>query len=469
MPNYLDGAAARLAVLIGLSGACTQAFAQPPSLEAMAQLLQAQQQQIAEQSRLLQQLQHDLAQTRAQQNAADTREVVAQTQQQAEQKTKADALKMAPPGSLSFSPAADTVFTLYGGADMGLFFQRNNGGPNLTYKPNRSNYLGFMGNAEGSPNLGFRALYKLRDGWTAGLDASGGVTYSGTTSTTYSPFNKTFNLQLGSPYGKLIVGEQYDPAWLASVRGDPRDGKQTYDALAAAWSFGQGTGTPQSNFNPTNAFGYQLNIGALSIGLLYKPSTNANATASVPFDDNHSVGQQQSLGLVYDDGKWLLSAAYLQKWGSTTAVHGRDVRNWTLGVGRHIGDVLVRAGVSDVDLPYGVRGSPLGTATSPWPNITDAQEILMGYAGAKWNLNPANVMDLTYSYSYDRLNHQNNTQMLVLGNDYSITRNLTFFVSGALIKAGDQANPLTASTSPGNVAAPGTLSFSSSTGLRLRF
>ncbi|VVP14786.1 hypothetical protein PS850_03558 [Pseudomonas fluorescens] len=469
MLNYLDGASKRLVVLIGLSTQCSQAFAQPLSLEAMEQLLQDQQQQIAEQSRLLQKLQQDLAETRAQQKVTDTREVVAQAKQEADQKNRADALKMAPPGSLSFTPAPDTVFTLYGGADMGLFFQRNNGGPNLTYKPNRSSYIGFMGNAEGSPNLGFRVLYKFREGWTAGLDASGGMTYSGTTSTTYSPFNKTFNLQLGSPYGKLIIGEQFDPAWTATVRGDPRDGKQTYDALAAAWSSGQGTGTPQSSFNPTNALGYQLNVGALSIGLLYKPSTNGNATASVPFDDNHSVGQQQSIGLAYDDGPWLLTGAFMQKWGNTTAVHGRDVRNWTLGVGRHFGNVLVRAGVSDVDLPYGVRGSPLGTATTPWPNITDPQEYLMGYVGAKWNLDPNNVMDLSYSYSYDRLNHENNAQMLVLGNDYSITRNLTFFVSGALIKADDEANPLTAGTSPGNVAAPGTLSVSTLTGLRLRF
>lgn len=387
----------------------------------------------------------------------------------AEESAKQATLKSAPPGSLSFVPQPNSLITIYGGLDMGMFYQSASGGPNLLYHPYHGTYLGFMGNAEYAPNLGIKGTYQLRPGWTAGFNMAGGITYSGTGAMTYSPFNHSFNIEIGSPYGKLTIGEQYDPAWGATIAVDPQDARQTFDAIAAAWSFGQGTSLPQGDFSPTDAFGYTLTHGPIRLGVLYKPATNANASTVVPFEHNMSVGQQESAGITYNDGQFIFSAAYLQKYGSTAEIHGVDVRNWTVGAGYHIGKLLFRGGVTDVNLPHGVTAAPLGTAEILWPRIQDPQEIMSIFAGVKYHITPTDQINASFYHSVDRRFSKNNADTYALDYDHSFTPHLSAYVSGAVVRASAHANPLTSGTSPSNNPLPGGVTIGASGGLRLRF
>lgn len=459
------GAASRFsATAVGLAALCVAlgvgaTAARADDIGALEKRIEAQQRQLDEQRRELGQLVKELKAKQATNNAAIL-------------PTKKD---LAPPNTLpksdavTWNPWPNATMTFYGGLDMGFYAQSTNGnvGSVANYRPTNAWSVAYMGNAGTAPNFGLRGKYDLEGGFSLGLDVAGSLSYNNFSGVTWSPFNKAANLQLGTPFGTFILGEQGDPAWYAAMMGDPRAPRQTQSLLASVWSFGQGTSSPQEDMGPPAALGYTNKFGNLSIGLLYKPYTDAGLSG--PFlsslASDMAIGQQASLGLVYDDGRFFASAGAMEKWGATAAANGVDVRALAAAVGVHVGDLTFKAGWADVLLPYGDVAAPF-TAAPLWPNMNTAQDFSVWHGNVVWNVTPKYSADLDYAYTVDSLHSGSGTSLATFGNVYNWDKHIRLFGDIGYEVMGANANIIGAGGSPGNAPAPGTSAIILDTGLR---
>jgi hypothetical protein len=438
------------------------------SVDDLARQLADQQQLLSNQQKVIEQLQKDLAATKSQEQQVEAKQAAV------EQKAAETALDPSD-DSLSYKPSAASKVTLYGGIDVGLVYQRNNGGPGLTYKPNHSNYFGFIGSGEHDSNLGLKGEYKLSPDYKLGFDMLSSVSTTGSGMSpypTWSPFNKAFNLSVDTPYGKIIGGTQLDPAWQATTKGDPDEVKNLLSATAGAWSFGQGTisGNPQWDMGPSNALGYSLDKGAVHFGALFRPSSNSNASATQPFAGNHAAGQQESAGVTYDDKTYLLTAGYMQKFGTGTGsgnapFKGLDVRNYSLAAGYYLGDWLFKTGIVDVYEPHGVWFAGF----TGQPNITNKSDVRVYEEGAKWSITEKDILELSYYKTIDEKYTRSGADWYVIGYNHKFTKRLTYWTNIGMLRAKAGSNALTDSTAPSMVAAPGTDTFTAGSGFLYKF
>jgi len=431
---------------------------------------------LSQQQQLIEEMQRELAATKAQQ-ATTAQKVSVDEAKQAEVDKRAAERALDPnDDSLSYKPSAASKITLYGGVDVGLVYQRNNGGPGLTYKPNHSNYFGFIGSGEHDSNLGLRGEYKLSPDYKLGFDMLSSVSTTGSGMSpypTWSPFNKAFNLSIDTPYGKVIGGTQLDPAWQATLKGDPDEVKNLLSATAGAWSFGQGTitGNPQWDMGPSNAIGYSLDKGAVHVGALFRPSSNSNASATQPFAGNHAAGQQESTGVTYDDKTYLVTTGYMQKFGTGTGVSGNppfkglDVRNYSFAVGYYLGDWLFKSGIVDVYQPHGVWFAGF----TGQPNITNKSDVRVYEEGARWSITAKDILELTYYKTIDEKYKLSAADWYVIGYNHKFTNRLTYWTNMGMIRAKSGSNALVDATAPSMVAAPGTATFTAGSGFLYKF
>jgi hypothetical protein len=360
---------------------------------------------------------------------------------------------------ITFKPTDEVTLNLYGSIDFSLAYQDKSGGPGNAYAPTSTAWTGVNGGGEYTNKFGLKGEY-VKPAYTVGFDVAGSVATNSGTSGNSQPslglFNDRFNVYLKTSLGTFTVGEQLDPAWLATIKGDNRGAPQSLAPIAGVWSVAQGTqSTPQTDMKPTNSLGYSNKFGKTAVGLLYKPYSNQSGGNNLQNGD--SSGSQSSLGVTYDDGTYLATAGYLIHHGvGGTQSTDVDIQNQSVALGYTLGPVGIKGG-------YMVSNSPVGIATgttifSGWNTsrgpLNKPSQITVSHLGSTWRNSDQNKITLTYYDLKDTLNEANTAQWVVVGDNYRIDRNLMIYGNLGFVKAGPGANPLTAGTGPNNVAKP---------------
>ena len=375
---------------------------------------------------------------------------------------------------VTFIPAAGTQLSLFGSVDYSLAYQDKNGGPGNSYAPTNQSWAGVNGGGDSTNKFGVKGEYTKAD-YTLGFNFSGTASTNsgsaGNTSPALNLFNQSFNFYIRNSTGTYTVGEQMDPAWLATIRGDNRGAPQSLDPIAGVWSVAQGTqSTPQADMGPTNALSYANKFGSTSLGLLYKPYSNQSGAAGL--QTSNDAGSQASIGAIYDDGTYLATAGYIVHHGiGGTQSTNVDIENQSVSLGYKAATWSVKGG-------YLLSNSPVGIATgntifagwnaSAGP-LNQPSAIQISHIGMQFNQSEKNQISATYYAAKDRLNGSNTANWLVFGDHYKVDTNLTLYANLGTVFAGAGANPLTAGTGPNNVAKPNDTTTQINTGFTFVF
>ena len=368
---------------------------------------------------------------------------------------------------ITFNPTPETTLNLFGTVDYSIAYQDKNGGPGNAYAPTNQSWTGINGGGDSTNKFGLKGEY-AKEAYTVGFEFAGTVSTNAGTAGNSQPslglFNERFNFYLKHKTGTYLVGEQMDPAWLATIRGDNRGAPQSLDPIAGVWSVAQGTqASPQTDMKPTNSLGYTNKFGSTSIGLLYKPYANQNTD---------SAGSQASFGATYDDGTFLATVGYMNHHGiGGTATTNIDIENQSIAFGYRVGSWGVKGGVMLSNSPVGIAtGTSVfsGWNASAGPlNVASAIEV--DHLGFDLKTDEKNKVNVTIYAVKDRLNSNNTANWLVIGDYYKIDKNLTVYANLGSVSAGSAANPLTAGTGPNNVAKPNDTTTQINTGFTFSF
>jgi predicted porin len=322
---------------------------------------------------------------------------------------------------------AQSSVTLFGVVDAGLMYQSQNGGTGLGGKTKNSvtmftgaggsdnNVFGMQGQEDlgGGMQVGFRLMGEFNSG-NGALDSAGTL------------FSSESNVYFQNQYGRVTVGKQIDPAYLALVFSDPRDAKNAYSA-AGAWNFLEGNDpAPGDTAYESNAISYSYRDRGMSASVLYRVGGVPGAL---------SQGRVISAAVGYDNGSLIGNGGFLTKNDSTGT---RDLRIWEMGVGYRIKSVTIKALYVDYDLPLGNAVAPIGT--------TPPSHVIMAGGGVNWNLSPAQEITAAYYFTENRMDTTNATSMYVLSDDYSLSKRTKLYGYIGLMSAKKGANALTALT-----------------------
>jgi hypothetical protein len=221
---------------------------------------------------------------------------------------------------------------------------------------------------------------------------------------------------------------------------------------------------------PTNAISYKNQFGSTSLGILFKPYTNQNGGSGL--QNTTSAGSQKSIGVTYNDGKYLATAGYMTHDGiGGSQSTAQDEVKKSFAVGYKDGTTTYKAGYVNNKSPIGiVTGTSIfgGWNNSQGP-LNVASEIAIKHGGVTFATSDKNSVNVTYYTAEDKQNAKNTAKWYVIGDNYKIDPNLMIYGNFGIINAGDGANPLTAGTGPNNVAKPGTTTRAINTGFTYFF
>jgi hypothetical protein len=176
--------------------------------------------------------------------------------------------------------------------------------------------------------IGVVASKKLANGITAAVQYEAGVN-SGVGSSSQGNgtglFNRQANISFTGGFGRVGLGLQLNPAFLAFAATDPR-GISNNNSGLGAWinsaaitnGAGNNSNDPVNIFDK-NAFQYSLAAGGFSGTVGYAPGGATNGTAT-------------SLGLVYGAGDFVVSAGTVSRKGDTTTTSAGDSSSVNFGV-----------------------------------------------------------------------------------------------------------------------------------------
>lgn len=322
---------------------------------------------------------------------------------------------------------AQSSVTLFGVIDAGLLYQSQNGGTGLGGKT-RNSVTMFSG-AGGSDNneFGMLGLEDLGSGMQTGFKLMGEFdSGSGALHSSGTLFGAESNIWFQSPYGRVTVGKQIDPAYLALVFSDPRDAKNAYSA-AGAWNFLQGQDpAPGDTAYESNAVSYSYRGHDFNTSVLYR-------FGGLP--GSLSQGRVVSAAIGYDNGSLIGNGGFLTK---NDATGTRDLRIWMAGLGYRVGTVTVKALYVNYDLPQGNAVAPIGT--------TPPSRVIMAGGGVNWQITAAQELTAAYYFTENRMDTTNATSMYVLSDDYSLSKRTKLYGYVGLMAAKKGANALTALT-----------------------
>ncbi|OBR50047.1 hypothetical protein A6456_33795 [Paraburkholderia tropica] len=327
---------------------------------------------------------------------------------------------------LIFAPAAhaQSSVTLYGIIDAGLLYQNKNGGPGGGGKSDHSLVM-FNGSGNQSANyFGLIGTEDLGGGWHAGFNLQGQFDIgSGALQSTGSLFSQKANVFVENPYGRLTLGKQIDPAYVAMARVDPLDYSQSFSA-AGPWYLLEGKDTvPAQTVWESNSASYSYKGHGVSLGALYRFGNTAGSL---------SQGRAVSTGITYDNGTLLGAASFLTQ---NDATGKRDLRIWSLGAGYRVGQFTIRGVYSDFDLPQGNADVVIG--------VTPRSHVIMAGAGVSWKITPAQQLTVAYYFSENRMDTTNATSSYVLADDYWLTKRTKLYGFIGLMASKKGANGLT--------------------------
>jgi predicted porin len=322
---------------------------------------------------------------------------------------------------------AQSSVTLFGVVDAGLMYQNQNGGTGLGGKTKDSVTMFTGAGGSDYSQFGMLGQEDLGGGMQVGFKLAAGFNSgNGALATAGTLFNQESNVYFQSQYGRVTLGKQLDPAYLAMVFSDPRDAKHAYSA-AGSWNFLQGNDpAPGDTVYQSNAVSYSYRNGGVRAGVLYRFGGIPGAL---------SQGRVISAGVGYDNGSLIGNGGFLTKDDATGT---RDLRVWEIGVGYRIKSVTIKALYVDYDLPLGNAVAPIGT--------TPPSHIIMAGGGVNWSLSPAQEITVAYYFTENRMDTTNATSMYVLSDDYSLSKRTKLYGYVGLMSAKKGANALTALT-----------------------
>ncbi len=319
---------------------------------------------------------------------------------------------------------AQSSVTLYGTLDAGLLYQSKNGGPGGGGKSHDSLFM-FNGAGNQSANyFGMLGTEDLGGGWRAGFNLQGQFDIgNGALQSSGSLFSQKANLFIENPFGRLTLGKQIDPAYVALVKVDPLEYSQSFSA-AGPWYLLEGKNTvPAQTVWESNSASYSYRGHGVSVGALYR---FGNTPGSL------SQGRAISTGVSYDNGTLLGAASFLVQNDSTGK---RDLRIWALGAGYRIGDFTIRGVYEDFDLPQGNADVVIG--------VTPRSHVIMLGGGVTWKMTPAQSLTAAYYFTEDRMNTTNATSSYVINDDYWLTKRTKLYGFIGLMASKKGANGLT--------------------------
>lgn len=356
-------------------------------------------------------------------------------------------------GSLFFACGlanAQSSVTLYGVIDAGVLYQSKDGGPKNGGHTSKSTYI-FMSSGDAWNRFGMRGIEDLGGGIRAGFQLEGEFNAgNGALSPAGTIFGHYANVFVDSGYGKVTIGKQIDPAYLAFAATDPREIRNAFSG-AAWWSVLNGTNpAPSSTLYENNAVSYGYKGHDVSVGVLYGFGNVAGSTAA---------GQTISAGLSYDNKSLILDAAYLQK---NSVQGGRDLRTWSAGIGYRFGPVTLKAAYTDFYQPLGNNLAVF----APTPR----SDIRVADVGVSWRVNPSNYLILAYYFAEDRLNTANATSSIVLSEDYLLSKSTKLYGFVGAMNAKAKATPMTSlMTSSLTAGVPNSTAVAVGVGIQTRF
>jgi predicted porin len=289
-----------------------------------------------------------------------------------------------------------------GGKDAGSVSELSNGGI-------RPSIFGFRGSED--LGGGLKAFFNLESHFD-----------SGTGQTTSTFFRRQANVGLSSAdYGTVTLGRQYTPAVLALLATDPRAIKEQFSSLYT-FAFNQAGGGTNGNdlgIFAANAISYNKSFGPVNIGVLYGFGEQA---------DKMKAGNFISAGAVYT-GPITVSAYYNEVRNSATSGPAKGSKSEQYGAG-------VAVPFSNFGLPaltvkaqfINSKQDALNDAIGGLPSDTDHYSIGLDYA---WN--PSNVASIAYYHSKNDKISKDKTDMVVLNNDFSLSKRTVIYVQTAIV------------------------------------
>ena len=238
---------------------------------------------------------------------------------------------------------------------------------NQTATPANSSPMKFITSGDSTSIFGYAGSRKLANGVTVGVDYQAGVNINNGTNggAANNFFNRQANFSFAGDFGKLALGLQFDPAFLAMAATDPRGISNNNSALApwinsSALTQGGNNNSAVNIFN-NNSIQYSKGFGGLSATLAYGVGNSANGS---------SYNNITSLGLVWAGGAWVVSGGLIQNAASSATTLSSSSTN--IGVAYTMGQWRLATNMmdfknSDSTAQYTTNG--LGatyTMSGPW-------------------------------------------------------------------------------------------------------
>jgi predicted porin len=232
-------------------------------------------------------------------------------------------------------------------------------------------------------------------------------------------FRRQANVGLTGDWGTIILGRQYGPALLAHLGTEPRAFKEQFSNLYA-WAYGQlfsTVGAVGGNRNTNNDVGiffnnaiqYRNTVGPVTFGVLYSLGGVPGST------QKNSI---YALGASYS-GPVVLSFSYEamkdQGTGETTVKH--------TGVG---------AALPVGDFTFKINGLDAKNNDKNGVEMSDVRGL---GAGVDWKWAANNSATLAYYNNKDKINSSDETNNIVISNDYSFSKRTTLYTQLAYVDA----------------------------------
>ena len=309
---------------------------------------------------------------------------------------------------------AQSNVTLYGRVDAGLQFSTKS----ARADGSNAGHVSELSNGGIRPSIfGFKGTEDLGGGLKAFFNLESHFD-SGTGQTTANFFRRQANVGLSGDWGTLTLGRQYTPAVLALLATDPRAIKEQFSGLYtfALNQAGGGSNGNDLGIFAANAVSYSKTMGPVNFGVLYGFGEVA---------DKEKAGRHISLGATYT-GPIVISGYYqvIRNTATSGAAENDRSRQGGLGV------AVPFAGMTFKGQYIKSKQDPGNDGIGGLKSDTDTFAAGVDYA---WNA--SNTATLAYYHSDNDAISKDKTGMLVLSNDYALSKRTVIYIQAAFVDA----------------------------------
>ncbi|MFM0165821.1 MULTISPECIES: porin [Paraburkholderia] len=355
---------------------------------------------------------------------------------------------------------AQSSVTMYGAVDTGLLYQNTSAASYNPAAPNTGHFFKMANGGIYTSMLGFKGTEDLGGGWKTNFklqgafDATNGKFGLSGTAGAAAQFNQEASVGLAGPYGSLTMGRQIIPLTYAMAYTDVRQGGYFGSIFTALVSMNSAAGWPGTS---TNA---QLGAVFDDNAIVYASPNFGGVTASLEYAPGGVAGQAQgstreSAVLQYDNYGLKLAAAYYNGHDTnptpTTVPTGLDNNRFY-----YLGAL------------YSINGFSVSTSFSNGRNPAHPKttnfDMISG--GLGYRFTPAFEVTSGVYYIKDENNSANKSTEIVLGANYSLSKETTLYAQVGYV---DNQGKMNQSIEYGQPVAPGLNTTAAMVGIRKRF